>query len=381
MCQRQGVIYHMECLECREQGKKTLYVGESSRSGYDRGVEHLRAVEADSEESPLVEHRNLKHQNKAVRFEMILKEFPRTTLQRQAGEAHHIELNMPKAEIINRRGEWGQNLPPKLVLEDDNNKEGKRKTRGRATNNQRPGKRQRPNDQQEGKESTAEEESVITGNQGGDPPELGAAAVPLVPEVSPPENKGATKMTGSGKSKKLSSYRDRQTKGQENSNQIKRSKPVVKGRDMLTYMERIKSQDKEKPRLFASEEPTQENATLDVQPQTGEKQRQESSNATDKTLSSMVKKVSLGQILASQSLSPQQGKSKVGKGRKGGVKTKGKYVPNPGLLAQLIEQNRYKGEEPTGRHIDNPNLNRAVLQENKPEEDLGQVRLKPNRPG
>merc|ERR1711954_52598 len=83
MCQRQGVIYYMECLECREQGKKTLYVGESSRSGYDRGVEHLRAVEADSEESPLVEHRNLKHQYKAVRFEMILKEFPRTTLQRQ----------------------------------------------------------------------------------------------------------------------------------------------------------------------------------------------------------------------------------------------------------------------------------------------------------
>ena len=136
---------------------------------------------------------------------------------------------------------------------------------------------------------------------------------------------------------------------------------------MLTYMGRIKSQDKEKPRLFASEEPTQENTTLDVQPQTGEKQRQESSNATDKTLSSMVRKVSLGQILASQRLSPQQGKSKVGKGRKGGVKTKGKYKANPGLLVQLIEQGTYKGEEPTGCHIQISNLNRTVeTQEFKP---------------
>merc|ERR1711954_422746 len=114
----------------------------------------------------------------------------------------------------------------------------------------------------------------------------------------------------------------------------------------------------------------------------GEQQHQGPSSTVDKDLNSLVRKVSLGEILANQGLSPQKSKSKIEKGRKGGVKTKGKYTPNPGLLVQLKEQKAYKGEEPTGRHINTSNLNRAVVnQEIKPEEDLGQVGLRRNRTG
>ena len=199
----------------------------------------------------MVEHRNLEHQNSAVRFEMILREFPRTTLQRQAGEAHHIELNMSKAKVINRRGEWGQNLPPKLVLED-NSKDGKRKTKGRSAKNPRPNKRQKKNNQQEREENTTDEEQVITGSQKSDSSEMGAAAAPLAPGVSPPESKGAEKMTESRKTKKLTGYRDRLTKGLGEDKQVKRSKPLVRGREMLNYMEGIKSKTKDNPSCFVS---------------------------------------------------------------------------------------------------------------------------------
>ena len=131
-----------------------------------------------------------------------------------------------------------------------------------------------------------------------------------------------------------------------------------------------------------SQKPPQENKTLDVPTPNGEQQRQGPSSTVDKDLNSLVKKVSLGEILANQGLSPQKLKSKIEKGRKGGGKTKGKYTPNPGLLAELKEQKAYKDEEPTGRHNQISNLNRAVeTQEFKPEEDLGQVGLRPNKPG
>ena len=44
-CTREGVIYLMTCLKCKETGQKVHYVGESARCGYDRGAEHWRALQ------------------------------------------------------------------------------------------------------------------------------------------------------------------------------------------------------------------------------------------------------------------------------------------------------------------------------------------------
>ena len=51
---------------------------------------------------------------------------------------------------------------------------------------------------------------------------------------------------------------------------------------MLTYMEGIKSQTTEKPSLFVSQRPPQENKTLDDPTPNGEQQRQEPYIANDK---------------------------------------------------------------------------------------------------
>ena len=43
-CTTEGLTYVIECMTCRKRGIKRTYVGESSRSPYQRGKEHQREV-------------------------------------------------------------------------------------------------------------------------------------------------------------------------------------------------------------------------------------------------------------------------------------------------------------------------------------------------
>merc|ERR1711954_390134 len=74
--------------------------------------------------------------NAEVRFEMRVVAFTKFNLQRQALEAHHINMNAGN-NVLNRRGEWGQNLPPKLVVEGEEEKTGSKRNReqGRTSRN------------------------------------------------------------------------------------------------------------------------------------------------------------------------------------------------------------------------------------------------------
>ena len=119
------------CQLCIKEGKEkaTVYIGESARTPYDRGVEHLRLIQKNDTESPAVEHTTEAHPGQETSFTMEVITFPKTTLQRQVLEGHHIALN-EKQNLINRRGEWGQNLPPKMIIEGQEQTIGKRQ-RGR----------------------------------------------------------------------------------------------------------------------------------------------------------------------------------------------------------------------------------------------------------
>ena len=57
------------------------------------------------------------HNGEVVEWNMDAVEYPRGNLQRQAKEAHIIQQNSHK-NLLNRKGEWGQNLPPRMTLED-----------------------------------------------------------------------------------------------------------------------------------------------------------------------------------------------------------------------------------------------------------------------
>ena len=102
----------MTCLHCLETGRQSVYIGESARTAYDRGLEHLSAMKKMDEASPLVEHHLSEHpEAEEPCFSMEVISFPTSNLQRQAEEAEQI-VRHEKANLLNRRGEWGQNLPP-----------------------------------------------------------------------------------------------------------------------------------------------------------------------------------------------------------------------------------------------------------------------------
>ena len=55
-CMGEGVTYTLECQTCRSQGTKRTYIGESSRSPYQCGVEHTREIREGVLDHPMVQH-------------------------------------------------------------------------------------------------------------------------------------------------------------------------------------------------------------------------------------------------------------------------------------------------------------------------------------
>ena len=70
-CRRRNLVYQTSCSECSDKGRDTLYLGESSRSGYERGVEHLRDAKTQRENSHMFEHQQEELPDiKEVKFKM-----------------------------------------------------------------------------------------------------------------------------------------------------------------------------------------------------------------------------------------------------------------------------------------------------------------------
>ena len=114
---------------CAREGKKTQYFGESGRTGYDRGAEHLASLNAEDDKSTLVEHWKGKHPGVQWEYQhRIIKSYA-NPLQRQVHEGHLIS-SFKGDEVLNRKGEWGENLPPKIIIEDQREGAAKGESKG-----------------------------------------------------------------------------------------------------------------------------------------------------------------------------------------------------------------------------------------------------------
>ena len=69
------------------------------------------------------------HGEKEWSYEMKLVGSHKTPLPRQIMEGHLIST-FEGHEILNRKGEWGENLPPKLVVEDQRDGRGATENKG-----------------------------------------------------------------------------------------------------------------------------------------------------------------------------------------------------------------------------------------------------------
>ena len=90
-CTSESVRYAMECWDCRKGGKKFMYIGETSRSAYQRGREHQEEVDLAKKSHPLVIHFQECHQGQQQQLLMRTVKVARTALERQVWESVHID--------------------------------------------------------------------------------------------------------------------------------------------------------------------------------------------------------------------------------------------------------------------------------------------------
>ena len=121
-CMKQGVVYRITCNICKQDGIQCDYIGESARTSYDRGQEHLEDLRKGEQSNALVMHMVEDHPEMDMadhQFAMKVVRFHKSNLARQAHEGQEI-ADYKGDRIMNRKGEWGSNLPPVLTVEDTN---------------------------------------------------------------------------------------------------------------------------------------------------------------------------------------------------------------------------------------------------------------------
>ena len=100
-CRNTGISFELVCQVCHHQ-----YIGETSRSAYTRGKEHLRALEQREETSVMWRHSCDKHGGDVPSFTMnVTGMFHDDAMLRQITESVRIN-KVEEGQLINTKGEW-----------------------------------------------------------------------------------------------------------------------------------------------------------------------------------------------------------------------------------------------------------------------------------
>ena len=115
-CQQEGIVYQISCRECSLSNIKAEYTGESSRTPFLRGREHLDGLRKRNEKNALWKHCEMFHGGEEVKFAMKVLRSHKTPLTRQIHES--VEIDNSQAKIImNSKGEWNGSRIPRVVIE------------------------------------------------------------------------------------------------------------------------------------------------------------------------------------------------------------------------------------------------------------------------
>ena len=109
-CRYDSVTYEIVCTVCLKR-----YLGETSRNGFTRGLEHKAALFRRDVNSVLYQHCKEEHRGRIVPFKMrITGNFGGDALKRQLSESVMIQES-PSNEILNRRDEWRHIQLPRVT--------------------------------------------------------------------------------------------------------------------------------------------------------------------------------------------------------------------------------------------------------------------------
>ena len=138
-CSRKSVVYENICAHCNQgAGAKeeirdlderipSLYIGETSRTIQERGLEHWAAYRGNKkskEGSHIYKHQELQHGGEEPKFMMRAISFHRSALSRQTAEAVRIRRRGGMGALLNSKSEFNRCYIPRLtVVEEDIAKE------------------------------------------------------------------------------------------------------------------------------------------------------------------------------------------------------------------------------------------------------------------
>ena len=115
---RWGIGYEIQCLECDENGKKSLYHGETSRTHYTRIKENLHQSRVTcNENKPLLKHSIIHHPGKQVKFKIAKTGSFQDPLSRQINEG--VRINNSTSDpgfLINSKAEFHQGQVPRVMI-------------------------------------------------------------------------------------------------------------------------------------------------------------------------------------------------------------------------------------------------------------------------
>ena len=110
-CRSTGATYELVCQVCHHK-----YIGETSRSAYTRGKEHLHALEQWEESSVMWRHSCDKHGGDVLGFTMnVTGMFQNDAMLRQITESVRIN-QVNEGQLINTNGEWSYFWIPRAVV-------------------------------------------------------------------------------------------------------------------------------------------------------------------------------------------------------------------------------------------------------------------------
>ena len=124
-CTRRSIVYETGCITCEKKEEKMIleiyeeedqqreaskkirlfkYIGESSRSPYERGLEHLRDLEELKKDSHMLKHFFSEHEREEIKdmeFGMRVLKTHKTAYDRQISESVTIQTKKMKHTILN----------------------------------------------------------------------------------------------------------------------------------------------------------------------------------------------------------------------------------------------------------------------------------------
>ena len=116
-CKQRNIVYKTSCLECKTRGMERNYFGESARTSFERGKEHVKDYLDEAEDSHMMKHHVTEHPNikNPLDFSMKVIKTHKTPFARQVHEAVLIKMN-EKNGILNSKAEFNRCQLPRLSV-------------------------------------------------------------------------------------------------------------------------------------------------------------------------------------------------------------------------------------------------------------------------